>query len=118
MKRQNAIDLQSKSFAPTLQLLRGKMANPVRTWVDLQGIKFKFLQHSNQAYSHIHDALNASYSNIITGTDYDSLFTTPAKDVLQNNCAKLLLDAIYELITARPVITAPPSYLDFIVSGM
>ena len=91
--------------------------DPIRTWADLRGIKFEFLQHSNQDYSHIYDVLNASYSQVITGANYTSLFTSPQMNVLENNCAKLLLDAIFELIRARAVATAPEN-LDFIISGM
>ena len=91
--------------------------DPVRTWADLRGIKFEFLQHSNQDYSHIHDVLNASHSQVITGADYTSLFPSPEMTALENNCAKLLLDAIFELIRARDVVTAP-EYLNFIISGM
>ena len=58
-----------------------------------------------------------SYSQVITGANYTSLFTSPEMNALENNCAKLLLYAIFELIRAGAVATAP-EYLDFIISGM
>ena len=99
--------------------IKGKMAVPnARTWADLKGIRFSFLPHSNQSYSHIHEFLNTSYAQALIGPAYDALFTTAANDTLKTGCATLLLDTIFSLIKSRAVNTQPPSHLDSIMPIM
>jgi hypothetical protein len=73
-------------------LRKKTMADPDGcTWADLKGIRFQFLSNSNQDYGHLRNVFtNTSYSQVVIGTAYNSLFTTTTKDVLQNDCAKLV----------------------------
>ena len=90
----------------------------LRTWKDdLHGIKFKFLKHSNPTFKEIHEVMNGIYKSEVDDKVFHDIFTDENRDTLKTNCASLLLDAIWQLVTDRATTTDNAGYLKNIILG-
>ena len=90
----------------------------VRTWKDLKGIKYRFLEHSVPKYAKIHTHLNNIYQGPVDGATFADIFTDDiARDVLKPNCASLILDAIWEIVNNRASVMTEKDHLKGIMTG-
>ena len=89
-----------------------------RTWKDdLQGIEFKFLKHSVPEFSDIHMVMNDLYKAEVEGDSFHELFTDKCRDILKPNCASLLLDTIWIIVTNQATATDKADYLKNIITS-
>ena len=90
----------------------------VRTWKDdLKGIQYNFLPHSVNKYVRIHTLLNDIYQSKIDDTAFNDIFTDDTKTALKPNCASLILDAIWQVVTNRAAPMTESTHLTGLMAG-
>ena len=90
----------------------------VQTWKDLKGIDFKFLKHSAPKYADIHYHLNSVYQGQVENSSFADIFTDTARTALQPDCAKMIRDAIWDIVTRRASPeTSDKQHLTSLITG-
>ena len=61
--------------------------------------------------------MNDTYKSEVEGDTFQDLFTNEAREILKPNCASLLLDAIWEIVTDQATATDRANCLKNIIVG-
>jgi len=82
--------------------------NPCPTtaaWTDIHSIIFTFKPHANPYYNDAHNQLNATYAQVVSGTELDLLFEDDTRVAIKQDAIAIIRDTIIELMTPLAIRT-------------